>query len=408
MKIRAIVVTGLYYIVSGLLLSFLLLHIYRKASILEDKIYGQVNFSNFVYFMTVIIYFFVKYLFIQILIYLLILEIMSLKKVYVKIYKEIEYCTINRKSKEEINIDDLYAIADYLFSQTFKFNESKLYIIISTIGLSFITVTFYFIIAFAFELVCHVRHMNNFKYVILITIWTFIFIIYFYFHYNKFLNIYRREKYIYIFLLMLYIVALFIKNNLFANFISKYFSPFRFEWLNRFIQQELNRSIVEYAGYIIDWALIQGIIISLLVYYDLGKKRQIKYEQKLKNIQKSHSAFVNVIKMIEEIEKDSEIKKLCLETGKCMQLYDKDCAKKLIEYHKKAIKNYLEIEKWGYNWIFEKYSLSILLDKEFFEMFFEKTKKNMCVCCKCKQIFYSNGDNIKLCENCRKNKNLII
>lgn len=194
-------------------------------------------------------------------------------------------------------------------------------------------VLIYFSIAFFIEPSLKLRKMDNLSYISILFTWTLLFTLYFYISYNKYLDTYNREIHIYLLLLSIYIIALLIKHNLLSSVISLY-QPYNDYWENINIQYCLQNYLIKYSEYIIEWSLIQGVILAILIYFNFGKKMQEKYIKRRKEDQLKYQSLNKIINIIEEIYKNPELKEYCIDFSKNIKEENYKYIDNLVKYNK--------------------------------------------------------------------------
>lgn len=244
---------------------------------------------------------------------------------------------------------------------------------------------------------------NKYAYLVILCSWTLLFTL-IYLYSKVFFNPSDREVYIYLMLFLLYIMALLIKQGIFLNFLS-FYSPYSDEWLDKCAQNDLYAHIMKYSEYIIDWALIQGTLIAILIHYNIGNKGQLYCDNLFKSNKKEYKALLEVLDIVEEIYSDNQFKEFCVNISENIKNYKFYLYReKIVNYHKQIIKLYPEIKDSEFKWIFDKFSIRFLLSKTYIdEIINTPIPKRLCICNLCKKFFFSSSKDY-ICKDCNKRK----
>lgn len=391
MKLKAILKTSFFYFVV-LLISIVLYYIIYS---IKNKIYS-VQGINYIY---IIIYSLLKYIALLLIALMTIFMISITKEIYLTFLNGEKIVYIS--SKNYINTNDLRFLIKFEYTSHYLKPNILINLLLSIIILIELVLV-YFIIAFSTETFLSIRKMDNIIYIMILFLWTLIFTMYFYISYNKFFDTSSREIHIYLLLIALYIIALLIKHNLFFNILSLY-KPTNDSWINTDIQIFFAEYLVKYSDYIIDWALIQGVLLAILIYCNFGKKRQNKYEKTKKENLVKYQSLMKIVNIIEEIYKDDDLKNYCLNIEKNINEENYLFVNKLVKYNEIIMSIYEKTDEKHLIWFLKLFSLYFLVDSKYIMDISEKSKKEKIRVCKsCKQIFFSSKEK-NLCEQCHKN-----
>ena len=298
---------------------------------------------------------------------------------------------------EQFSFDDLRLIVKDSYNDIAVFWDNKSHgIILLSMLLTIQFILIYFVTAIIFDF-----FYNNLSYILIITTWTLLFTLFFYIHFYRFYNSSRREIYIYLLLIVLYILALMFKRNIFDNLILLY-QPFDNYFRNKQIQTLLYNYLKKYSDYLIDWALIQGIILSILFYSDFGNKRQLRCEQKFNIRKKELNAIYLLINILEEINNDKYFLEYCQKIK--LGLINKNIIynNKIADYHNEVKNIYSEIAQSDFKWLLDISPLDLVSNQTFINTYIGKNEKaKLKVCPKCQCAFFDSSNNL-LCKECIK------
>lgn len=394
MKLKAALKTSIYYIV----VVFVCCITYCLVHSLRVKIYDA-RAS----YIIVIEYSLIKYISVFTMVILFVFIISITKEVYLHYLNEEKINSIINKTT--LNTNDWRILLKNQYDNV-EYKVSIYMEVLLLILTLIIIILVYFFIAFSVEIFFIYYHIEHIIYIAILLLWTLVFTGYFYLSYNKFFDTESREVSIYILLLSLYVIALLAKEDFFFNIIS-FYKPYNDSWLNTSIQYILYDYIIKYSEYIIDWALIQGMILAILIYYNFGGKRQNKYENKINKDRKAYLASLKIIKIIEEIYRDREFKEFCLNISKHLNNDNYLFVDKIVKYNKSITLIYKDLEDSNFDWLLKRFSLNFLSDSQFIETIVAKANtKKLMVCNSCKQLFFSTKRDT-ICENCRKHSIII-
>lgn len=198
-----------------------------------------------------------------------------------------------------------------------------------------------------------------------------------------------------------YSIALLTRKDIFSCLLT-FYTPYTDPYLNTSIQNYLYQYIVKYSEYVIDWALIQGVLLAILIYFKVGENTHNKFLNMLYSTQQEYKALIELMDIIEEINNDPEFKSFCSNSNKDITSNNYIHRESILKYHNKLKQIYPSIKNSEYIWILERFSINYLLDdKTINKIISNSNRKKMYVCNTCKSFFFSTTEK-RLCEKCRE------
>lgn len=380
MKIKAFIFTILFY-------SFFFILFFVLKYMIN---YAWNNVRSDVYFLIISVLKAIVNLFIA---FMVVLIIPSYKEIFSVFY---DFIKIKNIDFEQFSYDDLRIMVKRYYTIDTIYNRKSLTVISSSIICIILFILIYFFCAILLDIFA-----SNMSYVYIQLTWTLLFTGFFYVNYNKFFNICSRESDIYILLVILYSIALLFNKNTFYNLISLY-QPFDNTYRNMEMQKLLYDSLKKYSNYLIDWALLQGVTLSILIYNDFGSKRQYNYEQKLNKKKKKLSAIHLLINIMEEIDNDKHFLEYCEELESGLINENIDYQNRIISYHNDIKDISSEIKQSEFSELLDVFPINLLNSQTFIDNYIKnKDIPRLKICRMCRCAFLDNSNSV-LCKECTK------
>lgn len=400
MKFQAVIKTCTYYIVA-LLFDIILLYLVH---LLHNKMY-KTSGLHYIFIITLSM---IKSISIYLVLVLIIYLFFSTPNIYRKFLNKQYAVNIGKKPKARASINDLRFLFNYHYSES-NLDVDKWKIIYSLITFIIATIFIFFFCAFSVEMFFFYHRLpETYIYVAILSLWTTLFTL-FYLYNNIFFRTPNRIIYTYTMLIILYIIALFAKNGIFSDLLVIY-NPYNDDWLNSDIQIFLYNYIIRFSEYIIDWALIQSVLLAILNHFKVGLKSINKFLSEMEKDRKEYESLLEVLNIIEEIHTDIYLKDFCLNLTRYLKNgnYSSKLKRQILQYHQKIMSIYPFIADSEFIWILDKFSIKFLVNQKIVRKITNTSpQEKLIICNSCKSLFFST-EKVALCINCQRRAELFI